>query len=120
MRREPEQPRHSSTKPTAIGGLKKAMRLVKTTMLSGLAVFVKVATMLGLNKVLAVYVVPEGFAALGQFQNALQLSHLVGGACCRRPVECAFLICPGFLRSRPLFPYANVCAFAHLVRWQSC
>lgn len=38
-------------------------------------------TMLGLNKILAVYVGPAGYAALGQFQNAVQMiSTLASGA----------------------------------------
>jgi PST family polysaccharide transporter len=38
-------------------------------------------TLLGLNKILAVYVGPAGYAALGQFQNAMQMiSTLASGA----------------------------------------
>ncbi len=38
-------------------------------------------TLLGLNKVLAIYVGPAGYAAIGQFQNALQLiTTFTGGA----------------------------------------
>lgn len=38
-------------------------------------------TLLGLNKILAVYVGPAGYAALGQFQNAIQIiSTLASGA----------------------------------------
>ena len=38
-------------------------------------------TLLGLNKILAVYVGPAGYAALGQFQNAVQMiSTLASGA----------------------------------------
>ncbi len=49
------------------------MKLIKTSLLNGIAVFIKILTLLGLNKILAIYVGPGGYAALGQFQNAVQL-----------------------------------------------
>jgi polysaccharide transporter, PST family len=49
------------------------MTLVRTTLLNGIAVFIKMLTLLGINKILAVYVGPTGYAALGQFQNAVQM-----------------------------------------------
>ena len=49
------------------------MTLLKTSFLNGIAVIIKMLTLLGINKVLAVYVGPSGYAALGQFQNALQI-----------------------------------------------
>jgi polysaccharide transporter, PST family len=49
------------------------MTLIKTSLLNGIAVLVKMLTLLGLNKVLAVYVGPAGYASLGQFQNAIQM-----------------------------------------------
>lgn len=49
------------------------MKLIKTSILNGFAVLIKMLTMLGLNKILAVYVGPSGYAALGQFQNAIQI-----------------------------------------------
>lgn len=49
------------------------MTLVKTSLLNGIAVLVKMITLLGLNKVLALYVGPSGYAAMGQFQNAVQM-----------------------------------------------
>lgn len=49
------------------------MTLVRTTLLNGIAVFIKMLTLLGVNKILAVYVGPAGYAALGQFQNAVQM-----------------------------------------------
>lgn len=49
------------------------MTLVKTSLLNGIAVFVKMLTLLGINKILAIYVGPAGYAALGQFQNAVQM-----------------------------------------------
>jgi PST family polysaccharide transporter len=42
---------------------------------------VKMLTLLGINKILAIYVGPAGYAALGQFQNAVQMiSTLASGA----------------------------------------
>jgi len=49
------------------------MNLIKTSLLNGIAVAIKMLTLLGLNKVLAVYVGPTGYAAVGQFQNAVQM-----------------------------------------------
>lgn len=49
------------------------MTLIKTSLLNAIAVLVKMLTLLGINKVLAVYVGPAGYAALGQFQNAVQM-----------------------------------------------
>ncbi len=49
------------------------MTLIKASLLNGIAVVIKMLTLLGLNKILAVYVGPSGYAALGQFQNAVQM-----------------------------------------------
>jgi len=49
------------------------MTLIKTSFLNGIAVFVKILTLLGINKLLAIYVGPVGYAALGQFQNAMTM-----------------------------------------------
>ncbi|MFJ3157737.1 O-antigen translocase [Pseudomonas protegens] len=49
------------------------MTLIRTGILNGFSVLVKVLTLLGVNKVLAIYVGPAGYAVLGQFQNALQM-----------------------------------------------
>ena len=49
------------------------MTLIKTSLFNGIAVAVKLLTLLGLNKILAIYVGPSGYAALGQFQNAVQM-----------------------------------------------
>ncbi|OEC35321.1 polysaccharide transporter, PST family [Pseudomonas cuatrocienegasensis] len=49
------------------------MTLIKTSLLNGIAVFIKMLTLLGINKVLAVYVGPIGYAALGQFQSSVQM-----------------------------------------------
>lgn len=49
------------------------MTLIKTSLLNAIAVIVKMLTMLGLNKILAIYVGPAGYAAIGNFQNAAQM-----------------------------------------------
>ena len=49
------------------------MTLIKTSLLNAIAVVIKMLTMLGINKILAVYVGPTGYAALGHFQNAVQM-----------------------------------------------
>lgn len=49
------------------------MTLIKTSLLSAIAVLVKLLTLLGINKVLAIYVGPSGYAVIGQFQNAIQM-----------------------------------------------
>ncbi len=57
------------------------MNLIKTSLLNGVAVLVKILTLLGLNKILAIYVGPAGYAVLGQFQNAVQMiTTLASGA----------------------------------------
>ncbi len=49
------------------------MTLIKTSLLNCIAVVIKMLTMLGLNKILAIYVGPAGYAAIGNFQNAVQM-----------------------------------------------
>lgn len=49
------------------------MTLIRTSLLNGIAVLVKMLAMLGINKVLAMYVGPAGYAAIGQLQNAIQM-----------------------------------------------
>ncbi|MCF5022048.1 oligosaccharide flippase family protein, partial [Pseudomonas lactis] len=49
------------------------MTLIKTSLFNSIAVLVKILTLLGINKILAVYVGPAGYAALGQFQNAMTI-----------------------------------------------
>lgn len=49
------------------------MSLVRTSLLNAIAVLVKTLSMFVLNKVLAVYVGPSGYAAIGQLQNALTM-----------------------------------------------
>lgn len=56
------------------------MSLVKTSLLNGIAVAVKLASALVLNKILAIYVGPAGYAVIGQFQNVLSIVvNLAGG-----------------------------------------
>lgn len=49
------------------------MTLIKTSLLNAVAVLIRMLTLLGINKILAIYVGPAGYAALGQFQNAVQI-----------------------------------------------
>ncbi len=49
------------------------MNLLKTSVLNGVAVLIKTAVMFVLNKILAIYVGPAGYAAIGQFQNFIQI-----------------------------------------------
>lgn len=57
------------------------MTLIKTSLLNAVAVCIKMLAMLGINKILAVYVGPAGYAVLGQFQNAVQMiTTFSGGA----------------------------------------
>ena len=57
------------------------LTLIKTSLLNAIAVGIRMLTLLGINKILAVYVGPAGYAALGQFQNAVQMiTTLASGA----------------------------------------
>lgn len=56
------------------------MNLLKTSVLNGIAVLIKTATMFVLNKILAVYVGPAGYAAIGQFQNFIQMVTTFAGS----------------------------------------
>lgn len=56
------------------------MTLVKTSLLNGVAVAIKITSALILNKLLALYVGPAGYAVIGQFQNAVSIVvSLAGG-----------------------------------------
>jgi polysaccharide transporter, PST family len=56
------------------------MTLIKTSTLNAVAVAVKVGSALVLNKILAVFVGPAGFAVIGQFQNINSvIVNLAGG-----------------------------------------
>lgn len=48
------------------------MELIKTSFLSAFGVLAKIITLLGINKILAVYVGPSGYAVIGQFQTFVQ------------------------------------------------
>ena len=56
------------------------MNLLKTSALNGIAVLIKTATMFILNKILAIYVGPSGYAAIGQFQNFIQIVTAFAGS----------------------------------------
>ena len=56
------------------------MNLLNTSALNGVAVLIKTATMFILNKILAVYVGPAGYAAIGQFQNFIQMVTTFAGS----------------------------------------
>lgn len=49
------------------------MTLIKTSFLNAIAVLFKTLTLLGLNKILAIYVGPAGYATIGNFQSAIQM-----------------------------------------------
>ena len=55
------------------------MTLVRTSALNGIATVVRILTAIGLNKVLAVYVGPAGYALFGQFSNAITVAGAVSG-----------------------------------------
>lgn len=54
------------------------MTFAKTSLLSGISVVIKLLTLLGVNKVLAIYLGPSGYALIGQFQNMIQLVTVIG------------------------------------------
>ena len=57
------------------------MTLKKTSFLNGIAVFARVGTSLVLNKIMAMFIGPSGYAFLGQFQNVLAIIvNFAGGA----------------------------------------
>lgn len=49
------------------------MTLIKTSALNALAVVTRLATALFLNKILAIFVGPAGYAVIGQFQNVVTM-----------------------------------------------
>lgn len=56
------------------------MSLLKTSVLNGVAVGLRIAGSLVTNKILAIFVGPSGYAVIGQFQNAISLlTALAGG-----------------------------------------
>ncbi|ENX64560.1 MULTISPECIES: O-antigen translocase [Acinetobacter] len=56
------------------------MNLLKTSALNGVAVLIKTATLFVLNKILAIYVGPSGYAMIGQFQNFIQMITTFSGS----------------------------------------
>ncbi|MGE8648708.1 O-antigen translocase [Acinetobacter variabilis] len=56
------------------------MNLFRTSVLNGVAVLIKTITMFVLNKILAVYLGPIGYAAIGQFQNFIQIVTTFAGS----------------------------------------
>lgn len=57
------------------------MNLLKTSALNGIAVLIRTATSFFLNKLLAIYVGPGGYALIGQFQNFIQIiTSFAGGS----------------------------------------
>ena len=56
------------------------MSLVKTSLLNGIAVAVRVASALVLNKILAIYVGPAGYAVFGQLQNFISIISSLAGS----------------------------------------
>jgi PST family polysaccharide transporter len=56
------------------------MTLIKTSFLNAIAVVVKMLTLLGINKVLAIYVGPTGYAMIGQLQNSVSMLLTVSGS----------------------------------------
>ena len=55
------------------------LELVKVGILNSIAVGFKMAAMFGINKILAIYVGPSGYALVGQFQNFIQIITTFGG-----------------------------------------
>lgn len=50
------------------------MNLIRTSFWNGIAVATRMATALVINKILAVYVGPAGYAVIGQFQNGVSMA----------------------------------------------
>ncbi len=55
------------------------MNLIKTSLLNSISVVIKILALLGINKLLAIYVGPAGYAAIGQLQNVIQMILTVSG-----------------------------------------
>jgi PST family polysaccharide transporter len=53
--------------------------LVQTSVLNAIAVVVRIFVAIGLNKALAVYIGPAGYALVGQFANALTVTGSIAG-----------------------------------------
>ena len=55
------------------------MNLIKSSLLNAIAVVIKMLTLLGINKVIAIYVGPAGYAVIGQLQNSIQMLLAISG-----------------------------------------
>jgi PST family polysaccharide transporter len=55
------------------------MNLIKTSVLNGISVAVKICSAIVINKVLALYVGPSGYSTFGQFQNILTIATSASG-----------------------------------------
>jgi PST family polysaccharide transporter len=55
------------------------MSLIKTTVLNGISVAVKICSAIVINKALALYVGPSGYSIFGQFQNILTVATSASG-----------------------------------------
>jgi PST family polysaccharide transporter len=53
------------------------MSLMKTSVLNAISIVIKMATLLGINKIIAHFFGPSGFAIVGQFQNFTQMANLL-------------------------------------------
>lgn len=57
------------------------MSLVKTSLINGISVAVRMISLLGINKALAAFVGPAGYTLIGQLQNIIQIiTSIAGGA----------------------------------------
>ena len=56
------------------------MELLQVGSLNAIAVVVKMASIFGINKILAIYVGTSGYALIGQFQNIIQVITMIGGS----------------------------------------
>ena len=56
------------------------MGLIKTSALNGIGTVIKLACAILLNKILAIYVGPAGFAIIGQTQNIVSIFSGIAGA----------------------------------------
>jgi PST family polysaccharide transporter len=57
------------------------MTLFKVGGLNAVSVLVKLFVLLGLNKFIAIYIGPAGYAVIGQYQNLIQIVSNISGSC---------------------------------------
>lgn len=55
------------------------MRLLETSVWSGIGTLIKLLCMFTANKVIAIFLGPQGYTALGQFQNIINISSSIAG-----------------------------------------